>query len=1211
MTFWRLGAVFARRGAVAGLLLALAALVAMPMLGLPHQIGDTDHDPDCPYDYCHSPEFLVPAPTFQIPDNIGPYQEVGALPAATDADHSDPNIAYTMVYTLRDGDAPVADNDEDKPEYVDGDAAAFYIYKDSSGQPRLETAIDHYETRVYRLKLVACDGNFRRGYIDVTITVNDAPGEPPLAPDRPDVEGASTSSLVVRWTAPDNTGRAPITSYDLQYWESGTQNWRNGPQNRTDTYAVISRLTENTQYEVQVRATNEDGDGPWSLPGTGQTKAAGNNPPVFLEPSPTRSFDENTLAGRNIGGPVEATGESVLEYSLEGTDAASFDIVATSGSGQIMTTTGVTYDYEDTISNAYTVMVKATDQNANSATITVNISLTDVDEPPERPAAPVVSTASDTSLSVSWTKQDYTDRPPITSFDLQYRRGTSGSWTDGPQNLSGTTLDRTITDLEMNTQYQVQVRATNDEGDSLWSPPGSGRTNVTGNDPPVFPGTSTTLNFDENTAAGQPVGAPVTADDDDTLAYTLEGVDVSSFTIERDSGQILTRSGVTYDFETKDTYTVTVKATDPHQVSDTITVTIRLDDVLEPPDAPAAPRVASESISSVSVSWNPPSNNRGRPPIIDYALQYRQCPDGQCPDDPEEDWGDGPQNVADTTDIIMGLSDGTRYQVRVRARNDESRPTDENWSPPGSGRTFAVPKFEGTTATRGVPENSPDGRNVGDAVRATDADGDRLTYSLEGTDASSFDIVGTSGQIRTRTGEIYDYETKPAYRVTVRASDPSMNSATIDVDIDITDVLEPPLRPAAPVVSTDPDSAMNLLVSWTAPDNPGRPPITSYDLQYRRGTSGSWSNGPQDVPGTSTTLTGLMEGTQYQVQVRATNDEGDGPYSRPGAGQTNVAGNNLPVFQSASTTRSFAENTPAGEPIGTPVTASDPGDTLAYSLEGPDAVSFSIVRDSGQIETRSGVTYDFEARDSSYYVVTVKATDSHNTSATIAVDIEITDVAEPPDAPPRPSVSSESITSLSVSWSPPADHQDRPPVTSYDLRYRPCPQGQCPAEPETDWRDGPRNVMDTTAVISGLSDGTQYQVQVLARSDEGAGAWSRSGLGRTLAVPKFADATAMRSLAENTPGAGRRRCGEGDGCGQRPADLPPGGRGRGVVRHCGDERTDQDQSRGNLRPRGQVRLRRGGEGQRPEHEQRHDRRNHQHHGRARTAAGARRALGIE
>ena len=226
--------------------------------------------------------------------------------------------------------------------------------------------------------------------------------------------------------------------------------------------------------------------------------------------------------------------------------------------------------------------------------------------------------------------------------------------------MSGTST--TIPSLNGGTSYQVQLRATNDEGDGPWSPPGSGRTNVTGNDPPVFPGTSTTRSFDENTAAGEPVGAPVTADDADTLAYSLEGPDASSFTIVRASGQIRTRSRVTYDFETRDTYTVAVKATDPHQISDTITVTIRLDDVLEPPDAPAAPRVSSESINSVSVSWNPPSNNRGRPPIIDYALQYRPCPDGQCPDDPEEDWEDGPQNVADTTDIIMELTTarGTR-----------------------------------------------------------------------------------------------------------------------------------------------------------------------------------------------------------------------------------------------------------------------------------------------------------------------------------------------------------------------------------------------------------------------------------------------------------------------------------------------------------------------------------------------------------------------
>ena len=498
MALRRHGAAFARRRAITGLLLAFAAFLAMPMPATPHQIGDSDHDPDCPYDSCHSPEFSGPALAFQIPDNIGESRDIGALPVAMDADHSDPGKSYTMVYTLRDGDADVADYDEDKPEHTDGDAAAFYIYRGTNGERGLRTDIDHYETRVYRLKLVACDGNYRRGYIDVTITVNDVPGEPPLAPGRPDVKGASTTSLVVRWTAPDNTGRAPITSYDLQYQESGTNNWRNGPQNRTDTNAIISALDTGTQYEVQVQATNEDGDGPWSPPGTGWTNVTGNDPPVFLEPSPTRSFAENTPPSRNIGEPVEATGESTLTYSLEGTDAGSFDIVASSG--QIRTKAGVTYDYEDTISNTYTVMVKATatDSNMNSATIDVDISLTDVDEPPERPAAPVVSTASDTSLSVSWTAPDNPDdRPPITSYDLQYRRGTSGSWTNGPQNVSGTST--TIPGLNGGTPYQVQLRATNDEGDSPWSPPGSGRTNVTGNGPPVFPpDTPRSFIFDES-----------------------------------------------------------------------------------------------------------------------------------------------------------------------------------------------------------------------------------------------------------------------------------------------------------------------------------------------------------------------------------------------------------------------------------------------------------------------------------------------------------------------------------------------------------------------------------------------------------------------------------------------------------------------------------------------------------------------------------------
>ena len=61
---------------------------------------------------------------------------------------------------------------------------------------------------------------------------------------------------------------------------------------------------------------------------------------------------------------------------------------------------------------------------------------------------------------------------------------------------------------------------------------------------------------------------------------------------------------------------------------------------------------------------------------------------------------------------------------------------------------------------RDLAENTPGGRNVDAAVSATDADGDRLTYSLEGTDQASFDIVTSSGQIRTKSSVTYDHEAK-------------------------------------------------------------------------------------------------------------------------------------------------------------------------------------------------------------------------------------------------------------------------------------------------------------------------------------------------------------------------------------------------------------------------------------------------------------------
>ena len=105
----------------------------------------------------------------------------------------------------------------------------------------------------------------------------------------------------------------------------------------------------------------------------------------------------------------------------------------------------------------------------------------------------------------------------------------------------------------------------------------------------------------------------------------------------------------------------------------------------------------------------------------------------------------------------------------------------------------APPAFQAASTTREVAENSAAGTNVGAPVTATDADsGDTLTYTLEGTDAASFDIVSASGQIRTRSGVTYDYETESSYAVIVRAEDRNGGSATIAVTITVTDVEDSP-----------------------------------------------------------------------------------------------------------------------------------------------------------------------------------------------------------------------------------------------------------------------------------------------------------------------------------------------------------------------------------------------------------------------------------
>ena len=184
-----------------------------------------------------------------------------------------------------------------------------------------------------------------------------------------------------------------------------------------------------------------------------------------------------------------------------------------------------------------------------------------------------------------------------------------------------------------------------------------------------------------------------------------------------------------------------------------------------------------------------------------------------------------------------------------------------------------------------VPENQALARQL----VATDADaGDEVTgwEIVGGADQGQFTITTDTGELSFRTAPDYEAPGDNQYEVTVEVRSGAGTrelEAEQTFTIRVTDEREPPGIPESPTFSGE--TAESMTVHWSEPENTG-PAITDYDVRYREKDTGRFTDGRHEGPGLSLTLDDLEPGTAYEVQVRATNDEGTSDWSASGERMT-------------------------------------------------------------------------------------------------------------------------------------------------------------------------------------------------------------------------------------------------------------------------------------------------------------------------------------
>ena len=275
----------------------------------------------------------------------------------------------------------------------------------------------------------------------------------------------------------------------------------------------------------------------------------------------------------------------------------------------------------------------------------------------------------------------------------------------------------------------------------------------------------------------------------------------------------------------------------------------------EPDDVEAEGRYRS-----VHVEWDSPSDNGGAS-VSGYRVQHRRSGTSS--------WSQsGWLSRYSTNRTVTVTRDNTRYEVQVQARNSAG---DGDWSSSEYATTATTP----SRVSR--PGASEDGAMITVSWSAPFDGRSPITgYEIQYRRASRPSWEGS--RAATGTSRSYTFtglEADTRYEFQVRARNRVGNGSYSLSVYDTTD--DYPGRMSAPDVTA---GDRRIEVRWSPPSSDGGTAVTGYRIQHRRTSSSSWSQSSwQSSNRRSYTITGLTNGVEYEVQVRARNKVGDGDWS--------------------------------------------------------------------------------------------------------------------------------------------------------------------------------------------------------------------------------------------------------------------------------------------------------------------------------------------